>query len=107
MDGNMSKGSTSLHKVLFSHLKTKEGGSIFAEIHQLGAEVPMVVVPNEAEVESILLCLNHQPLAFLLNYLPSAVGIPRSFVETLLKKSCDPLLFNKAFHCKQDASNWV
>lgn len=69
-DGDKVIGSISLREVLLSHLKTKEGRSVIAEIHQQGMEDPMVIVPNEAEVESILLGLNHQLLAFLHNYDP-------------------------------------
>lgn len=60
----------------------------------------MVIVPNEAEVELLLICLNHQLSAFLLNYLPSKANMPLDFVETLLKKTCDPHLFNEAYQCK-------
>ncbi len=67
----------------------------------------MVIVPNEAEVESILLGLNHQLLVFLHNYLPATTYMPLPLVETLLKKSCEPHLFNEAFQCKWDVETWV
>ena len=88
-------------------MKTKASQSVFAEIHQRGMEVPMVVVPNEVEVESLLLCLNHQLPAFLLNYSPANAKMPLEFVEALLKKSCDSELFNEAYQCKWDKDNWV
>lgn len=67
----------------------------------------MVIVPNKAEVESILLRLNHQLPAFLLNYLLATTNMPPLFVGTLPKKSCNPHLFNEAFQCKWDVEKWV
>ena len=67
----------------------------------------MVIVPNEAETESLLLRLNLQLPAFLLNYLPKHTDMPREFVETLLKKLCDAQLINKSYNCKWDEDSWV
>ena len=86
IDGDVVKGKTTLREILLNQVRTKGGRSVFAEIHQRGTENPMVIVPNEAEVESFLLRLNHQLPAFLLHYLTTIVGLPVPFVETLLKK---------------------
>ena len=107
MDGDVVKGTMTLRQVLLSCVKTRDGRSVFAEIHQRGSEDPMVVVPNEAEVESLLLRLNHQLPAFLLHYLPAKTDMPMDFVVSLLNKACDPKLFNEAFQCTWDAETWV
>ena len=80
---------------------------VIAEMHQRGADDPMVIVLNEAELESIILRLNHQLQAFLLNYLPTTTNMPLAFVTTLLQKSCNHHLFNEAFNCKWDSNTWV
>ncbi len=69
-------------------------------------EEPFVVVQNSAEIELLLMRLNHQLPAFLLNFLTDK-GFPREFVVALLRKSCDPTLFSAAFDCKWDSKDQV
>lgn len=95
-----------LRDVLLSHFRTQDGATVFGSIHQGGMEEPFVVVQNSAEIESLLLRLNHQLPAFLLFYLQEK-GLPKDFVIELLRKSCDVRLFADAFNCKWDATDQV
>jgi hypothetical protein len=96
----------SLRDVLLQYFKTQDGATVIGSIHQGGMEEPFVVVQNSAERESLLMRLNHQLPAFLLNFLVEK-ELPRTFVIDLLKKSCDPVLFSAAFECKWDSKDQV
>lgn len=102
----ITKGNFSLRMILLDHLHTADGRRVIGSIHLRGSEEPYVVIPNEAEIESLILRLNHQLPAFLLHYLPTR-GIPTEYVQTLLKASCDPTLYNDAQKCTWDATEWV
>ena len=99
-------GNVSLRSMLLDHITLTDGGTLICSIHQNSDEDPLVIIPNEAEAESLIMRLNHQLPAFLLHYLPSK-EIPRDFVMTLLQKTCDPALFNDAHKCTWDAKDMV
>jgi hypothetical protein len=96
----------SLRDVLLTYFKTQEGATVIGSIHQGGMEEPFVIVQNSAEIESLLMRLNHQLPAFLMYYLQEK-GLPEKFVVDLLRKSCDPVLFSAAFECKWDEKDQV
>jgi len=96
----------SLRIALLTFLELADKRRVIGSIHQRGSEDPYIVVPNDAEIESFVLRLNHQLPAFLLHYLPTH-DIPTDYVQTLLKASCDPTLFNDAFKCKWDEKEWI
>ena len=96
----------SLRMTLLSHLELADGRRVIGSIHQRGSDDPYVVVPTEAVIESFILRLNHQLPAFLLHYLPMR-GMPVDYVQTLLKASCDPSLYNDAHKCTWDDKEWV
>lgn len=98
--------SLSLREILLGNFETKDGRSVIGGIFQRASEDPYIVIPNEAEMESLIMRMNHQLPAFLLHYLPTK-GIPLHFVQDLLKASCDPDLYNKAQFCTWDADEWV
>lgn len=100
-------GNVSLRTILLDHLTLSNGGTLICSIHQHNDEDPLVIIPNEAETESMIMRLNHQLPAFLLHYLPTKTNIPREFVLTLLKKTCDPALFNDAHRCTWDEKDMV
>lgn len=99
-------GNVSLRTILLDHVTRADGSTLICSIHQHNDDDPLVIIPNEAESESLIMRLNHQLPAFLLHYLPTKT-IPRSFVMTLLQKTCDPVLFNDAHRCTWDENDMV
>jgi hypothetical protein len=106
VENNEVKQSLSLRDVLLEKFRTKEGATVFGSIHQGGVEEPFVIVQNSAEIESLMMRLNHHLPAFLYFYLQEK-RFPKEFVTDLLRKSCDPVLFASIFECTWDSKDQV
>lgn len=100
--GNVSLSRT----ILLDHVTLANGSTLIYSIHQHLNKEPFIIIPNEAEAESLVMHLNHQLPAFLLHYLPMK-EISRDFVTTLIQKTCKLALFNDAHKCTWDAKDMV
>ena len=105
-DMQVQKGKLSLRMILMEHLETETGRKVIGSIHQRGMEDPYVVIPNKAEMESLIIWMNHQLPAFLLHVLPKK-GIHTNYLHSFLKASCDPALYDEVQKCTWDDKDWV
>lgn len=86
-------GQLSLCQVLLKYMKMTDGYSLIAQIHQCGPlGIVEVIIPNTAEVESMILMMNRHFPAFCFHYLTTHAGMDEAFVKALLKEACCPTL---------------
>jgi hypothetical protein len=101
---HQSMGSMSLHQVMLKYLKMSKGHLLIAEVHQAGPQLKMTIIaPHTLEDKQLIAIMNKNVAAFLWHMLLEK-GLPKDFIQTLLKKAYNPALFAVIPSCEWDAT---
>jgi hypothetical protein len=107
-DPSKTAGVMSLRRILYTKLLMSDGNPLFLEVHQAD---PMnavdVVVPNCEEAERMLLMMNKNAAAYLVNFLVSEAKMDADFVSRMVRAVMDPGLVNAIDQCTWDKETRV
>jgi hypothetical protein len=85
-------GVVSLQMVLFNYFKMEDKFSVLAELHQPKELGPVLaIIPTCKEAKRLVDMMNKQVAAFLFYFLKDA-ALPKKFLRSLLKETCDATL---------------
>jgi hypothetical protein len=99
--------SYTLRYVLLNYVKLSNGCSAIAEVHQGGISKPThIIIPNTPEAEQLVGMMNKNLPAFLFHTLKEQ-GLPKDFIDSLLRNSCEATMLANMSQCTWDSVNWV
>jgi hypothetical protein len=97
-------GRYSLRYALLNFVKMGDGRPAIAEAHQSDIAKPtFLVVPNTPEAERMIGMMNKNLPAYLYHTMID-YGLPATFVEDLLKNSCEATMLASRHRCKWDTA---
>ena len=99
MDSGLIVGHLSFREVCYKYLKTPDGASLIAELHQCGPMGKVEAIhPNTPGAKKLIANMNKHMGGFVRHYFPG-VGVPYDFTMELMRNAIEPKLLHSAAQC--------